>query len=166
MFPVLAIARSFEQQKQPAQAETYYLRARQLAEKYYGAANWNVVMIDSGLAALYSNQRQYDKAEPIYLRQLAMEESRVGKETSEIIPRLEHMGGFYFSAQQYNKAEPYYRRVLALKEKQFGTNSAELASTLTWLATIKRTMGAIKEAQQLDKRRDSLAKTAVAGNPK
>ncbi len=166
MYPLRAIGRSFEQQKQLAQAEAYYLRALQVGEKYYGPQNFNVVMMRGMLAQFYYNQQQFDKAEPIYHRTFEGEEARVGKESFQLVPALEQMGGFYAAWHKYDVAELYYRRALALKEKQFGTNGAELAGTLTSLANVKRGMGAMKEAQQLEKRRDALAKTAAAGNPK
>ncbi len=151
-------------QKDYSSAETYYMRALDLHEKFMGPGNTMVAMDLTRLGTMYEQRKAYDKAEPLLLRALTISDT-LSQGAANFIAEsyVVQVQNLYLTWENYDKAEPYARRILAMREREYGDDSKMALSELRTLTDILIKLGRTDEANSLSKRSAAIAAETPSG---
>jgi tetratricopeptide (TPR) repeat protein len=147
-------------------AESLYMRAFELNEKFTGAESTFVGMDLSRLGLMYQKEKAFDKAEPLFLRALtisdALSQGGYDPVTEHYVTQVQNL---YLAWPKFDKAEPYARRVLAIRERTYGPNSPMVLNQLRTVIDILTKIGKTEEADNLRKRAAAISDVEPASKP-
>ena len=155
-FPLQSLGQSALLQRNFAAAETFYARAVEVNEKFYGEGSDRVAESLLYLAVVPAMQKQYAKAETYMLRSLKIDESVFGADSEEVLFPLANLCVLYDHWEKPEKTESCQNRTLGILEKKYGSTSPVLLSTLAGEAKALRSLGRKDEAAQMEKRMESI----------
>jgi tetratricopeptide (TPR) repeat protein len=126
-----------------------------MREKLLGYSHPLVVQSINNLATLYWERSEFDESQALYERALALcEQGSVSH--LEKVTSLNNLGELYCVQGRYYEAEPLLRRALHIRETSFGSMNTDVAITLENLARLLRATARGEEAQELEKRANSI----------
>jgi len=139
-----------------AWSETLFARAIDLNQSIFGQDSTAVAETLRGLATVYLMQQNFAKSESTLLRVLHIYEiTSNGDDTLMGIP-LGSLCHVYDHWGKPDKSASCHARLVAMEEKQFGRDSPYLVRDLTAEAEALRKLGRNGEADEIQKRLQSL----------
>jgi tetratricopeptide (TPR) repeat protein len=154
--PLQSLAMVAAAQKDFARSEALFSQAISLNESTYGQDSTAVADTLSGLANVYLKQQNFAKSESTLLRVIHIYEIA---HNSDDLPMGIPLGTLCYVYDQWGKPDksaPCHARLVALEEKQFGPDSPYLVRDLSAEAEALRKLGRTTEADQIEKRLQSL----------
>ena len=148
-------------------AKQFLQRALDANKKFYGENSAGYAEMLPMMAGVYLEQGDYEHAEPYLLQATDIEEklynydSRFGGMEIRMLMTLCIV---YDKWGKPEKLEPYDRKLISLLEKEPGPDTRYLEDTLAREARTLRTLGRPKEADEVQRKLESLKPTAAA-NP-
>lgn len=132
-----------------ANAEDYYLEARQVTEKRNESRSLAFASVTNLLGQVNYRQIRYDKAEAYYLEAMQIWEMLRGKTSMEYAIGCNALGILYNDSGQFEKAEERHFEARAIREKLVGRESTAYAQSCNNLAAIYWNLGKYEKAEPL-----------------
>jgi CHAT domain-containing protein len=130
-----------------AQAEPYYLEAKNIMEKTLEKDHSGYATLLNNLGLLYLEMGYSAKAEPYYLEAKNIREKTLGKEHSAYVNSLHNLGALYNKTGDYAQAESYYLEAKNIMGKTLGKEYPEYAPFLHNLGYLYDEMGDYAQAE-------------------
>ena len=131
------------------QAETWFIKHRQLIVQTSGENSMEYIASLNNMAQLYREMGRYTLAEENYTRALATSKSLFGTNDSSYSKSLNNLASLYHHTGQYARSEQLYIQSRDLVKKLTGENSSWYATSLNNLATLYSDMGQFEKAKLL-----------------
>lgn len=129
------------------EAETWYVRAKNITEKQLGKEHLVFAINLNSLGLLYYRMGNYEKAEPYYLEANRIKEKTWGRENPRFTGGRHNLGVLYHEMGEYEKAEQIFSENLAIQEKILGKEHQQYAASLNSLAILYEDMGNFPRAE-------------------
>jgi tetratricopeptide (TPR) repeat protein len=110
-----ALANSYRDRSQYAEAEPLYVRALNMRAAASGPNDAELISTIDSLAYVYFGLKRYTEAEPLYKRLLALWETSTAPDHPMVALTLDKMAEFYAVQGRYGEAEELVRRALAIR---------------------------------------------------
>lgn len=140
----------FYKKKDYAEAEKWYLVAKDLLEKSPGKEHPDYANCLANLALLYGyvlSPRDYEKAEALYLEVIAVQKKFPGSaEDTDYANNLSNLAYMYNTLYKYEQAEPLFLEALAIQEKVYGKENMKYAANRINLALLYDNLGNYQQA--------------------
>ena len=143
------LAAAFFADRQPEEAEKYYIEAKNVRGTLYGTDHLMYATSCNSLGIFYYSTRKYDKAEPLYLETKRIREKVLGKEHPLYALTCHNTGTLYYVSGQYEKAEPFLLEALKIREKVVGKDHADYGGTCNNLGLLYLGTGELEKAEPL-----------------
>jgi tetratricopeptide (TPR) repeat protein len=165
--PVLqTLVRFYLERGDAPRAESFAQQELTLAEKNAGNDNFSYSMGLMSVGYVYLTEKQYAKAEPYIQKAVNIHEQLTGPQRMILVSSKKMLCTVYDGLSQTDKAEPCYRQLLPLMEQVYGANSQALAPVLTGESQALRALGRTAEADDVDRRMQSLQPIAAGQLPR
>jgi tetratricopeptide (TPR) repeat protein len=159
-----ALTRLNLEQGDPARAEGYAQQNLTIAEKNGGTSSLSYSIGLMTLGYVYYTQKQYAKAEPYMARAVEIHEQLSGPQAMIVVSSKQMLCTIYDGLGQAAKAATCASELMPVMEKAYGTNSKALAPLLTLQAKALRALGRAGEAEEAERRMESLTQATVTPN--
>ena len=159
-----ALTRLNLEQGDKGKAETYAQQNLAMAEKNGGTNSFSYSLALMTLGYVYFSQKQYLKAEPYMARAVEIHQQLSGPQAMIIVSSKQMLCTIYDGLKKAAKTEACAHELMPVMEQAYGENSTALAPLLTLQAKALRELGRGAEAEQVERRKESLAQTAVSAN--
>ena len=159
-----ALARLNLEQGDPKRAVDYAQQELTIAEKNAGTNSLSYSFALMTLGYVYYTQKQYEYAAPYLDKAVKIHEQLSGPQAMIVVSSKQMLCQTYDGMGQPAKAEACSRELLPLVEKAFGANSTALAPLLKLDAKALRELGRGGEADEVERRMQSLQQAAVTPN--
>ncbi|HTA52577.1 MAG TPA: tetratricopeptide repeat protein [Candidatus Acidoferrum sp.] len=150
--PLESLGNNALMQKDYASASTFFFRAVDLNEKFFGEGSNRVADSLVQASAVYFVQKDYAKAEPYLLRAVHIDESLYGKDNIDLLVPLATLCQLYDRWDKPDHAAACDQQLITILEKQYGPTSTVLVTTLAGESGALRKLGRADEANKLDQR--------------
>jgi tetratricopeptide (TPR) repeat protein len=131
-----------------------------VVEKTAGSENFSYSMGLMSLGYVYLAEKKYEKAEPYIQKAMKIHEQLTGPQKMILVSSKHMLCRIYEGLGEAAKSEPCNRELVTLMEPVYGANNAALAPALAGESKALRELGRSVEADDLDRRRQSLEQTA------
>ena len=160
------LARFYLERGDAPRAESFAQQELTLAEKNAGNDNFSYSIGLMSVGYVYLTEKQYAKAEPYIQKAANIHEQLTGPQRMILVSSKQMLCTVYDGLSQTDKAEPCYRQLLPLMEQVYGANSQALAPVLTGESQALRALGRTAEADDVDRRMQSLQPVAPGQLPR
>jgi len=160
------LARFYLERGDAPRAESFAQQELTLAEKNAGNDNFSYSIGLMSVGYVYLTEKQYAKAEPYIQKAANIHEQLTGPQRMILVSSKQMLCTVYDGLCQTDKAEPCYRQLLPLMEQVYGANSQALAPVLTGESQALRALGRTAEADDVDRRMQSLQPVAPGQLPR
>ncbi len=134
---------------QYADAEPFYLDAREVIKKKYGASNDTYAYNGNLLGQIYYLLRQYNRAETFYIEAKEIWEKLHTKKSREYAGSCNALGILYNDSGEFEKAEAQHLEARAIREQLFTKEHGAYAQSCNNLAAIYWNLGKYDKAEPL-----------------
>jgi CHAT domain-containing protein/Flp pilus assembly protein TadD len=131
-----------------AQAEKYYIEAKEIREKVLGKEHPDYATSLNNLGALYDDMGDYAQAEKYYLEAKEIWEKVLGKEHPDYATSLNNLGALYVNIGNYSQAEKYFLEAKEIREKVLGKEHPSYATSLNNLGALYMNIGNYAQAEK------------------
>ena len=132
-----------------AEAEPFYLEARDIRGRVLGKEHADYTASLNNLGGLYLQMARYPEAERPYIEAKDIRGRMLGKQHRDYANSLHNLGTLYIEMGRYQEAEPLYIESKAIWEKISGKESPEYGRSLNALATLYSDLGRFDTAEPL-----------------
>lgn len=154
------MAKVFIARKEYAKAEAPLKRVIKFYETNMNPDHPDVADSLRSLADVYIKEGKYSQAGPLLKRGLAIYKKWSRKDYPYMDKYLANinnsLGILYLKEKKYSEAEPHFKEALKLREMVLGRDDREVGNTLKSYAELLSLTGRKKEADQMDKRAESI----------
>src|SRR6185503_16132334 len=162
---LIRLATTKQQSGDDAEAEHYFLKALQLADKTLGSAHPEMMLLLTDLTRFYLKKSAFASAEPHLLRLLELKRAK-GDDHPEVATVLASLATVRQALGSHESAEQLWRRVLSIREQTLAPNHFAIATALEGLGEACAARGNIAEALPALQRALTIReRTLGAGHP-
>ena len=141
---LIRLATTKQQSGDDAEAEHYFLKALQLADKTLGSAHPEMMLLLTDLTRFYLKKSAFASAEPHLLRLLELKRAK-GDDHPEVATVLASLATVRQALGSHESAEQLWRRVLSIREQTLAPNHFAIATALEHLGQSCAARGKIAE---------------------
>ena len=142
---LLKLGTEKQQNGDEAQAEEFFRKALELADRTLGPDHPELMLLLTDLTRLYLRKSAFAAAEPLLLRLLEMKRSK-GEDHPEVATVLASLANVRLALGRHESAEQLWRRVLEIRERTLAPNHFAIATALEHLGEACAARGKIDEA--------------------
>lgn len=158
------MARVALEQGDTQRAESLGQQAVSMSEKSNGNDNLSFSMSLMTLGEVYLTEKRYEKAKPYFERAVKIHEQLSGPQAMILVSSKKRLCIVYDALGDLAQAEPCNRQLVPLMEQAYGANTSLLAPILTSEAKELRGLGREREAEEVERRIQTLSQSPVASN--
>ena len=146
------------------QAQAWFEKGKEIAEKRLDKNNPDIATIYNNLAALYKDQEKYKAAELLYLQAIEIRKIALRENHSDIATSFNDLAVLYHSQEKYEAAEYLFLQAIEIRKIASPENNLHIATNLNNLAELYRTQEKYEEAEPLYLQAIEIDKIALPEN--
>jgi len=132
----------------PGQAESCFLRSRDILRKLPGALALQVARPVNNLASLYLEEEHPEKVDKLDLKGLIARLKQEEATSPDLAVTMENMAGLRFLKNDLQGASDLYEQILDMRTRAQGPDSTDAAVVMHNLAAVRVRQNRLKEAEE------------------